>query len=57
MIYGKYKQYYSTLITRNIKVSSTLTGVLGQALNPLSPNSVQNQFSPNDIHTLSTDEL
>ena len=57
MNHGKYKQYYSTLITRNIKVSSTLTGVLGQALNPLSPNSVQNQFSPNDIHTLSTDEL
>ena len=22
-------------------------------LNPLSPNSVQQQFSPNDIHTLS----
>ena len=30
MIHGKYKQYYSTLIIRNIKVSSTLTGVLGQ---------------------------
>jgi len=24
-------------------------------LNPLSPNSDQNQFSPNDIHTLSRD--
>ena len=27
------------------------------SLNPLSPNSAQNQFSPNDIHTLSTDKL
>ena len=30
---------------------------LKDTLNPLSPNSVQNQFSPNDIHTLSTDKL
>ena len=28
-----------------------------RSLNPLSPNSAQNQFSPNDIHTLSTDKL
>ena len=26
-------------------------------LNPLSPNSDQNQFSPNNIHTLSRDKL
>ena len=26
-------------------------------INPLSPNSDQDQFSPNNIHTLSTDKL
>ena len=26
-------------------------------VNPLSPNSDQDQFSPNNIHTLSTDKL
>ena len=27
------------------------------AFNPLSPNSDQNQFSPNNIHTLSRDKV
>ena len=30
---------------------------LGLAVNPLSPNSDQDQFSPNNIHILSTDKL
>ena len=30
---------------------------LGLTVNPLSPNSDQDQFSPNNIHTLSTDKL
>ena len=32
---------------------SILAAVVFYLLNPLSPNSVQQQFSPNDIHTLS----
>ena len=31
--------------------------VVHQPNNPLSPNSDQDQFSPNNIHTLSTDKL
>ena len=30
---------------------------LDKAFNPLSPNSDQDQFSPNNIYTLSTDKL
>ena len=33
------------------------TGSPNGRLNPLSPNSDQDQFSPNNIHTLSTDKL
>ena len=31
--------------------------MFGKMFNPLSPNSDQDQFSPNNIHTLSRDKL
>ena len=37
---------------------SPFTGTLkGETVNPLSPNSDQQQFSPNNVHTLSRDKV
>ena len=44
----------TTTILQNFK--QTAEG-LDKAFNPLSPNSDQDQFSPNNIYTLSTDKL
>ena len=35
----------------------SMFGTKGSVLNPLSPNSDQDQISPNSIHTLSRDKL
>ena len=35
----------------------SFTCSLDTCINPLSPNSDQQQFSPNNIHTLSSDEV
>ena len=39
------------------EVSYSQTHALQHQLNPLSPNSDQDQISPNNIHTLSRDKL
>ena len=41
----------------DLVLSGHLTIPQGWPLNPLSPNSDQDQFSPNNIHTLSRDRL
>ena len=38
-------------------IESVHTYELSQCINPLSANSDQDQFSPNNIHTLSTDKF
>ena len=42
------------MITKR-KCFDLLSNFLNELFNPLSPNSDQHQFSPNDIHTLSRD--
>ena len=44
-----------TFMVTSIKVceKGKIKNVIQVTINPLSPNSVQQQFSPNDIHTLS----
>ena len=46
-----------TFMVTSIKVceKGKIKNVIQVTINPLSPNSVQQQFSPNDIHTLSWD--
>ena len=38
-------------------IESVHTYEMSQCINPLSANSDQDQFSPNNIHTLSTDKF
>ena len=40
---------------KNLTISKNLANHFESVLNPLSPASDQNQFSPNDIQTLSKD--
>ena len=52
--------YFSTL-EEKFRISTQPCNILYffhlLLLNPLSPNSDQDQFSPNNIHTLSTEKL
>ena len=48
---------YNLLVYQNLNYTVTWTQSLTLRLNPLSANSDQKQFSPNNIHTLSRDKV
>ena len=48
------KRQIVNILANHIKICSICDDTI---FNPLSPNSEQQQFSPNDIHTLSWDEV
>ena len=45
-----------SVVTQRLR-DDTKNGCVADYINPLSPNSDQGQFSPNNVHTLSTDKL
>ena len=42
---------------RKVMINSTVLSISSSQINLLSPNSDQHQFSPNNIHTISRDQV